>query len=63
MFLIRRWLFALKANRSALHDDGAAFFADPASDLSAASTTMDADHGGIEVRRHCVTHGIGAKKG
>jgi predicted transposase YbfD/YdcC len=52
------WLFALKANRPALHTAVAAFFADPASDSAAPHTTTDADHGRIEVRRHHVTHDI-----
>jgi predicted transposase YbfD/YdcC len=52
------WLFALKANRPALHVAVAAFFADPESDLSPAHATTDANHGRIEVRRHHVAHDI-----
>lgn len=52
------WLFALKANRPALHAAVATFFADPTSDFSTAHTTTDADHGRIEVRRHHVAHDI-----
>ncbi len=52
------WLFALKANRPALHAAVSAFFADPESDLSPTHTTTDADHGRIEVRRHRVAHDV-----
>jgi predicted transposase YbfD/YdcC len=52
------WLFALKANRPALHAAVAAFFADPESDLSPAHATTDANHGRTEVRRHHVAHDI-----
>lgn len=52
------YLFALKANRPAMRDAVAAFFADPPEPLEVFETT-DADHGRIETRRHRVTHGVG----
>jgi predicted transposase YbfD/YdcC len=51
------YLFALKANRPAMLDAVAAFFADPAEPLEVFETT-DADHGRIETRRHRVTHSV-----
>ena len=51
------WLFALKANRPAMLEAVAAFFADPPAPLEAFTTT-DADHGRIETRRHRVTHRV-----
>ena len=48
------WLFALKANRPAMLEAVAAFFAAPPATL-AAFVTVDADHGRIETRRHRVT--------
>jgi predicted transposase YbfD/YdcC len=51
------WLFSLKANRPSLHADVAAFFADPPAPLSV-HTTVDADHGRIETRRHQVCHEV-----
>lgn len=55
--LDRGYLFALKANRPAMLAAVAAFFADPPEPLASFETT-DADHGRIEVRRHCVTHRV-----
>lgn len=52
------YLFALKANRPAMREAVAAFFADPPEPLEVFETT-DADHGRIETRRHRVTHGVG----
>jgi len=49
------YLFALKANRPAMLEAVAAFFADPPEPLEVFETT-DADHGRIETRRHRVTH-------
>lgn len=49
------YLFALKANRPAMPEAVAAFFANPPEPLEAFETT-DADHGRIETRRHRVTH-------
>ena len=51
------YLFALKANRPAMHEAVAAFFADPPEALDRFETT-DADHGRIERRRHWVTHSV-----
>lgn len=51
------WLFALKANRPAMREAVAAFFADPPEPLEVFETT-DADHGRVETRRHRVTHSI-----
>ena len=49
------WLFALKANRPLVLAEVERFFADPASPVER-HTTLDADHGRIEVRRHAVAH-------
>lgn len=49
------YLFALKANRPAMLEAVAAFFADPPAPLQAFATT-DADHGRIETRHHRVSH-------
>lgn len=49
------YLFALKANRPAMLEAVAAFFAAPPEPLRAFDTT-DADHGRIETRRHRVSH-------
>lgn len=48
------WLFALKANRPALHAAAEAFFASPDKDLCKTYVTTDADHGRLEIRRHWV---------
>jgi predicted transposase YbfD/YdcC len=52
------YLLALKANRPAMLEAVAAFFADPPEALAAVETT-DADHGRVETRRHRVTHCTG----
>ncbi len=52
------WLFALKANRPAMHQAVAAFFTDPAAQDLPALVTTDADHGRIEVRTHRVCHEV-----
>jgi hypothetical protein len=52
------YLFALKANRPAMLEAVAAFFADPPGPLEVFVTT-DADHGRVETRRHRVTHATG----
>lgn len=49
------YLFALKANRPAMLEAVAAFFADPPEPLAEFQTT-EADHGRIETRRHRVSH-------
>lgn len=49
------YLFALKANRPAMLDAVAAFFADPPEPLET-FVTSDADHGRVETRRHRVSH-------
>lgn len=51
------YLFALKANRPAMREAVAAYFADPPEVLESFETT-DADHGRIETRRHRVTHSV-----
>lgn len=51
------YLFALKANRPAMLEAVAAFFADPPEPLPVFTTT-DADHGRIETRHHRVTHSV-----
>lgn len=51
------YLFALKANRPAMHRDVAAFFADPPAPL-AVFETVDGDHGRVETRRHRVSHDV-----
>ena len=52
------YLFALKANRPAMREAVAAFFADPPEALDC-HQTWDADHGRVETRRHWVTHSVG----
>jgi predicted transposase YbfD/YdcC len=60
--IIRRggdYLLALKANRPAIHDDIARFFADPPEDMIETDTaTLDNDHGRLEQRRHTVCHDV-----
>lgn len=51
------YLFALKANRPAMREAVAAFFADPPQPLECFET-WDADHGRVEHRRHWVTHSV-----
>ncbi len=53
-----QWLFALKANRPAMLADVAALFADPKAASFETHTTVDADHGRIETRRHLVCHDV-----
>lgn len=52
------WLFALKANRPAMLAEVTALFADPKATACEAHTTIDADHGRIETRRHLVCHNV-----
>ena len=52
------WLFTLKANRPVQHADVRAWFADPPDRADSEHTTVDADNGRIEVRRHLVSHDI-----
>jgi predicted transposase YbfD/YdcC len=52
------YLLALKANRPATFKDVEAFFADPPPDGVETCTTIDGDHGRIEVRRHGVCHDV-----
>ena len=51
------WLFALKANRPAMHEAVGSFFADPGQSLAEYVST-DADHGRIEVRTHRLSHDV-----
>jgi len=53
------WLFTLKQNRPVQHDEVTAWFADPLNQPEPKHVTTDADHGRIEVRRHCVSHDTG----
>jgi predicted transposase YbfD/YdcC len=52
------WLFTLKANRPVQHAEVRDWFADPASKPDAEHTTVDADNGRIEARRHAVSHDV-----
>lgn len=52
-----QWLFALKANRPLMLAEVERFFADPARPLLT-HTTIDAEHGRIETRRHAVCHEV-----
>jgi predicted transposase YbfD/YdcC len=52
------WLFALKANRPAMLAEVSALFGTPQTALFEAHTTVDADHGRIETRRHLVCHNV-----
>jgi len=51
------WLFPLKANRPALHNEVVRFFAEPPEPLPE-HTTVDAGHGRLETRRHRVWHEV-----
>lgn len=51
------WLFALKANRPLMLGEVERCFADPARPLLT-HTTIDAEHGRIETRRHAVSHDV-----
>jgi predicted transposase YbfD/YdcC len=52
------WLFALKADRPAMHAAVEAFLADPDKDIGAAHVTTDGDHGRLEIRRHWVSSNV-----
>jgi len=53
------YLLALKANRPAIHDDVARFFADPPADMiQVDEVTVENDHGRLEQRRHTVCHDV-----
>jgi predicted transposase YbfD/YdcC len=53
------YLFALKANRPAMHRDVRDFFAKPPAEAVLHTyETTDANHGRIEVRRHAVSHDV-----
>jgi predicted transposase YbfD/YdcC len=51
------YLFALEAERPAMHEAVAAFFADPPEPMECFET-LDAEHGRIETRRHMTTHSV-----
>lgn len=51
------WLFSLKANCASILDGVVQYFADPEIKLDV-HTTVDADHGRIETRRHRVSHDV-----
>lgn len=52
------YLFALKSNRPATLRDVEDYFTDPQAEIGESLTTTDADHGRIEIRRHCVVHDV-----
>jgi len=52
------YLLSLKGNHPALFEDVRLFFTDPSQPVQA-HTTVDGDHGRIEVRRHAVCHDVG----
>ena len=52
------WLFALKANRPAMLAEVTALFVDPEAAAFEAHTTVDADRGRVETRRHLVCHDV-----
>ncbi|MBY5407111.1 ISAs1 family transposase [Rhizobium leguminosarum] len=60
--IVRRggdYLLALKANRPALHQEVARFFADPPADMiERGKTIVESDHGRLEQRRHTVCHEV-----
>ena len=51
------WLFALKANRPAMLAEITDYFAAPQAEVET-HTTIDADHGRLETRRHHVCHDV-----
>ena len=52
------YVLALKGNQGTLHDDVSTYLDDPASKLTAAKPTVDADHGRIETRTATVSTDI-----
>jgi len=53
------YLLALKGNHPALFEDVRLFFSDPPpGTVQAVHTSVDGDHGRIEVRRHAVCHTV-----
>ncbi len=53
------YLLALKRNQPTLHDEVAAYFADPATTGLARVEAVDKDHGRIETRSTLVSHDVG----
>ena len=53
------YLLAAKRNWPNLHDEITRYFNDIPDDTGASHTTIDADHGRIETRRHRVSHDVG----
>ena len=53
------YLLALKRNQPTLHDEVAAYFADPATTGLARVEAVDKDHGRIETRSTTVSHDVG----
>ena len=53
------YALALKQNQGTLHNDAILFFDDPASNVTTAAPTVDADHGRIETRTATVSTDIG----
>ena len=53
------YLLALKRNQPTLHDEVAAYFADPATTGLARIEAVDKDHGRIETRTTTVAHDVG----
>ena len=52
------YILALKRNQPTLHDEVAAYFADPATTGLASVTALEKDHGRIETRTTTVSHNI-----
>ena len=53
------YVLALKQNQGTLHNDAILFLDDPASNVTTAAPTLDADHGRIETRTAAVSTDIG----
>jgi predicted transposase YbfD/YdcC len=53
------YLLALKRNQPTLHDEVAAYFADPATTGLSSLQSVDKEHGRIEIRTTTVSHDVG----
>jgi len=52
------YLLAVKDNQPSLHDEIRRYLDDPAAIIHSRFETTDADHGRVELRRHCVSHDV-----
>jgi len=52
------YLLAVKDNQPSLHDEIGRYLDDPTAIIHSRFETTDADHGRVELRRHCVSHDV-----